>query len=140
MSSMESDKHESQATEQFPKRECFEAKVFMENNQLTDQADELLNAFIKNARKRMESPHPSEWEFFYSFVNYCHDKGMKFSEHDLIPILRRNGFEEQYVLDIADVYRHIRAFMKGLKKRPYKRMLRMKSAMKMIAQQDSETN
>jgi hypothetical protein len=80
----------------------------------------IFDYFIRHANKARL--HLSDWDKFYEFINACHDYRVKLDELDLVYMLEKEGFTENYARELANVYYHIREFLKGHKRRLYKRL------------------
>lgn len=87
---------------------------------LPPKTKNVFNYFVRHASK--DSLHLTEWELFYEFINACHDFRVKLEEEDLVFLLKEEGFSEKYSRELANVYYHIRNFLKGCKYRTYKRL------------------
>lgn len=77
---------------------------------LSPKVKECFHRFITIANK--VALHPSDWEPFYDFVVVCHMLRSKLTEDDVKYLLVQEGFDEEYALIIADVYRHGREILK----------------------------
>jgi len=60
----------------------------------------------------ISSLHPLDWQRFYIFTQYCHTRRVKLSEEQMFQLLLESYFREQYARHIADIYGHIRDFLK----------------------------
>jgi hypothetical protein len=92
----------------------------MDKSSLPPKCQTVLEHFVKCANASML--HPLDWERFYEFVNYCHDHRIKLEEEELVRILCSEGFPGRTAQEVGGVYRHIRSFMSGCKRRNYKRL------------------
>lgn len=77
---------------------------------LSPKAKEFFDRFVSMANKG--ALHPSDWGPFYDFVIVCHRLRLKLVEDDIKYLLVQEGFNEEYALEIAGVYRHGRAILK----------------------------
>jgi len=74
---------------------------------LSPQSTELFKRFAVLANK--SGLHPLDWRRFYEFVR---DSRMRrpLPDEDMVRLLIREGFSEQYACQIAEVYRHLWEF------------------------------
>lgn len=74
-------------------------------------AKRLFGNFVSIANKC--ALHPSDWEPFYEFINACHVYSSKLKEDDIKYLLFNEGFDKEHAIEIALVYGHGRAILKG---------------------------
>jgi hypothetical protein len=82
---------------------------------LPPKTQRVFDYFIRETNKY--NLHPLDWERFYLFAQACHNFRVKLAEEELIYLLEKEGFTETNAKQIGNVYHHIRAFQKGLKRR-----------------------
>jgi len=76
---------------------------------LSPVAAKYFSFFISHVNK--SALHPTDWELFYDFICVSHWLRSKLTEDDIAYLLIREGFDANYAVKIADVYRHGRALL-----------------------------
>lgn len=78
---------------------------------LPQKAQVLLDTFLLHANKSML--HPNDWNRFYRFIWHCTKHNVVVYPMELAAWLEEAGFSSEYASEIAAVFEHGRAILRG---------------------------